>query len=775
MHHPMYARMGRAAGMVACLVLLGSSRIGARGRGPGPPAADGLAARAFRLAGLRDEYGRIDPLAAGRARAGLRRALARPEVSPPRGAWKPRGIGLAGRARSLVIHPARPDVMWLATGSGGVWKTDDGGASWRPLTDAIGLPSGSLVLDPRNADHLYWGTGERFHAGGPGAGLWESTNGGESWMQMASTSSWPYVDAIVVSRRDPGLILASAPGATSRESAIYRSTDAGASWRPSLQTDNVTFDLVADPSDPSRLVAAARQRFEPSPTNTYVYLSTDAGETWKVSQGSKAPENGQGMNRMTLAFAPSDPKIVYALSKTGLLRSEDGGASFKLRNASPPTGIALWTEALWVSPSDPSLLFVGGGGLTRSTDGGLTFTPNQNGGHVDTQQIVSAPAFDGAANRRLFVLNDGGIFVVEDALAASLTVRSLNANLQTTEVWAAAGSAPAGLLLSAVQDSAMQRIPIAGTGAPIRGGEGDGACAIFDSENARLMYGCAQALHPVRLDPDGGPGESLYQTLHDVQSMDALDANFVAPVLLDPGAPWRMLAGGHSLWKCENVRDAHQLTNPAVWTEIKPRLTYAADFDENVLSSVAVAERDSNVIWAAYNAGRVFRTANGLSAAPRWETVDDNGELDPFPNRRPLRILIDREDARRVFVAFGGFSEDNLWVTTDGGATWTARAGVPGAALPPAPVWSMAQHPARRDTFYAGTELGVFQSEDAGATWRPISAGAFHVAAQDIGFVRGTTTLLVGTFGRGLWTLDTERVPCLCRRPPSASPPAPPG
>src|SRR5262249_43855990 len=180
---------------------------------------------------------------------------------------------------------------------------------------------------------------------------------------------------------------------------------------------------------------------------------------------------------------------------------------------------------------------------------------------------------------------------------------------------------------------------------------------------------------------------------------------------------------------------------------------------------VVVAPGDSNVVWAAYNAGRVYRTEDGASAAPAWIAVDDNGALDPLPNRKPLRILVDRADARRVLLAFGGFAPDNLWLTTDAGATWSARTGAPGASLPPVPVWSLAQHPRRGETLYAGTEVGVFQSDDLGASWRSISEGAFRVAAQDLTFVQGTTTLLVGTFGRGLFTLDTGRVPCLCRPP----------
>jgi photosystem II stability/assembly factor-like uncharacterized protein len=730
------------------------------------PRAEGEAAREYRLSGLRDENGRIDVLTGVRERRAARRGLAlRADLLPPRAAWLPRRLeGHAGRARSLVIDPAHPDVMWLAAGSGGVWKTEDGGASWRPLTDEIGLPSGCLVADPQDVRHLYWGTGERYHAGGPGAGIWETRNGGESWTPLPSTLAWPYVHALVVSTSDPRTLVVSAPGESSADSAVYRSTDSGATWAPTLQTGNLTFDLVADPSDPSRLLVAARARRTSVTPTTCLFRSTDSGATWTFSNGSCAPDDGQGTNSMAIGWAPSDPRVVYAVSRGGLLRSDDGGTSFALKAKTLPTFLAKWTTTIWVSPTDAAFVIVGGGALARSTDGGATFAqvdPKQHfdaAGHADTQRIVAPPLYDGVSSRSLYVLNDGGIDLLDDALAGSPRERSLDANLATTEVWAAGGSAAVGLVVGALQDTGYQGVPFASVRNPYVPGEGDGVCALFDPQDARYAYGCTPALGIFRFNFDG-LGPYLSQNLHDEKPTDNVPANFLAPILLDPSAPWRMLAGGHSLWRSENVRDS---SSPA-WTEIKPRLTTPSDFDENVLSAVAVAPKDSNVIWTAYNGGRVFRTENGTAAVPAWIAVDDDGALDPLPNRRPLRLLIDRADSRRVLVSFGGFAPDNLWLTTDAGATWTARAGGAGAALPAAPVWALAQHPSRGETLYAGTEVGVFQSDDFGASWRLISAGAFTVAAQDLVFVQGTTTLLVGTFGRGLFTLETSRVPCLCR------------
>jgi photosystem II stability/assembly factor-like uncharacterized protein len=766
----------------ACLLALVASwpaRETARRRAPRAEAAeaDAEGARRYRLAALRDEHGLIDPRGPERARRRLAATLggAFDAASAWSRAWLPRGpTNRSGRARALVVHPRDPRVMWTATGSGGVWKTTDAGTSWRPLTDAIGLPSGCLTSDPHDADHLYWGTGERYHTGGPGAGIWESNDGGETWRVLPSTSAWGYVHQIVLSPVDPNLIAVSRPDSPLiTSSGIYRSTDRGGTWTSVLATWGRTFDLVLDPSNPNRLVTETEDMRPDEPTYD-LYLSTDAGATWIKTNTLTAPSTV----RYALAFAPSKPSVVYALGSKGLLRSQDGGATFSQRSG-PITleGPVSYATSIWVSPLDPDILFGGGVRLHRSTDGGATFSrvayESVSGevGHPDHQALVSEPGFDGRANSRLYVLNDGGIDVIEDALAPAITpalARGLDAGMQTTEVYRTAGAAH-GLVLTAVQDSGVLGIEAPRTAASDLVG-GDGVCAVVDPQQPAYAYGCAQGLDIWRFRADGTrirlattlPDSSVYRIQHSDNR-----SNFLAPVLLDPSAPSRMLAGGKSLWRSENVRDATD-QGPPVWTEIKPALTAPpAFFDANMILSVAIAPSDSNLLFVAHNSGLVFRTRNGLAANPIWEVVDDNSSRDPLPDRLPLSLLIDREDPARVFVGFGGFSAGNLQRTTDAGATWRSATGRAGAELPEAPIWSLAQHPTRPHDFYAGTEVGVFESADGGDTWKPISGSAFAVAVQDVSFVPGTSTLLAGTFGRGLWSLETTAGPCFfCRRLP---------
>jgi hypothetical protein len=175
--------------------------------------------------------------------------------------------------------------------------------------------------------------------------------------------------------------------------------------------------------------------------------------------------------------------------------------------------------------------------------------------------------------------------------------------------------------------------------------------------------------------------------------------------------------------------------------------------DGHLISAIAVATGDSNDIWVAHNDGRLFRTRSGLATTPAWEIIDDNASLNPLPNRWPSRILIDASYPQRVFVSFGGFAAGNLWRSNDGGISWRDVSGRGNAALPSAPIWSLAQHPQKSNTIIAGTEVGVFISLNGGKSWEAIRA-PFTAAAQDLSFMQGSTTLLVGTFGRGLWTIE---------------------
>jgi hypothetical protein len=166
----------------------------------------------------------------------------------------------------------------------------------------------------------------------------------------------------------------------------------------------------------------------------------------------------------------------------------------------------------------------------------------------------------------------------------------------------------------------------------------------------------------------------------------------------------------------------------------------------DLISAIAIAKGNSNMVWVGHNNGDLFMTTNGLSPAPKWTKV--NATATPLPNRMIIHITIDPSDVKTVYVTFGGYSTGNIWKTADSGAHWTNLA----ATLPQTPVFTLTLHPKNRKFVYAGTEVGIFASEDGGSHWSPANQGPNNSAVFD--FAWSGTTLFAATHGRGVFKID---------------------
>ena len=219
------------------------------------------------------------------------------------------------------------------------------------------------------------------------------------------------------------------------------------------------------------------------------------------------------------------------------------------------------------------------------------------------------------------------------------------------------------------------------------------------------------------------------------------DANFIAPFVLDPNDPDTMLAGGRSLWRSNNVKSGF----PS-WSAVKGPGT-------DRISAIAVAPGNSDIIWVAQNNGEIYKTANGTAGTPAWTVVDDNGATNPIPDRYVTRIVIDPDDDDVVYLSLGGFTTGNLAKTVDGGVTWTNLTGAGPTRLPNVPIRGIARHPTQATWLYVGTEVGVFASDDGGATWSTNDFGPAAVSVDEVVFMHNSKRLLVATHGRGLFTI----------------------
>ncbi|HLQ37910.1 MAG TPA: hypothetical protein VK348_08920, partial [Planctomycetota bacterium] len=575
-----------------------------------------------------------------------------PAITGSQVQWTWLGPGnVGGRIRAVVLHPTNPLRIWCSSAGGGVWRTDDGGASWQPLNNVLGmLGSGCLVLDPTDANHLYLGTGEGFFetvegssntAVLRGAGIWQSFDAGQTWAQIASTATpdFYFINRLAFSAADPHIMLA-ATG-----SGIWRSTDAGVTW--SQRTTARTLDVDFHPTDGSQAVAGRDDGF--------ALWSGDGGLSWNPAI------NPTLSTRIEVAYSRSNPTIVYCCANDvndtlRVWRSGNGGHNYALQSATGIGTLGLYLSCLWVDPTNSNNIVFGGQTLYRSTDGGVTRTAF-SGAHPDFHVAVEAPGFNGVINRRLYVGCDGGVFTRADWQTGSWT--ELNNQLGVTQFYGAAMSST-GVLLGGAQDNGTNRYT-GGTetwNVNVIGGDG-GHCAA-DPTDANYFYGESQYLGIARSSNAG-------LNWSDIRGATTGDPgfNFIPYFQLDPNNSNRMLACGRALWRTNNVKTGL----PPTWTQIKPprSCTFLGSGDpppSHYLgnppcnhSASAVALGNSDVIWVGHNDGEVYRTSNGTAAVPTWTQVDTNGT--GLPDRWVSSIVIDPSNQQHVLVSLMGYEPDN--------------------------------------------------------------------------------------------------------------------
>jgi hypothetical protein len=697
----------------------------------------------WRLQTMQDEYGRIPPGAYQRANAHRRNnkktktkgGLSSLDASISPFSWISRGPqNVGGRTLALLVHPTNNQILFAGSASGGIWKSTNAGATWAPVNDFMAnLFIGALAFDPLNANTMYAGTGERFYDRiVRNAGIFKSTNGGVTWTQLTSTANWEDVQAIAPQPGSSNTLLAATGD------GIYRTTDGGTTWSQATVPDMGAAQGVAfDPSNGTRAVAAVFR----NDGDVRAYYSTDGGLTFTAATGTTA-----GGNDIAVAYAPSQPATVYAVvddnGTSELWRSTDNGVTYT-QQTSGSFGCIDRRCTLWVSPTDPNLLVTGGLHIYRSANGGTSFTRISlgdiltNDPHPDQHCITNDSSYNGTSNRRVYFCTDGGVWRSSDITTAAVnsTWTPLTATYQTTQFYSGAGHAVgSGVYLGGAQDNGTLRTSNFSNTATVATG-GDGAFVEIDPNGADTWYTSSQNLDIFRT-LNGGANFSFIST--GITG----SRNFIAPFVLDPNNTTTLYAGAAALWRTTNA------TSPTVtWSAIRP-----ANFGN--ISAIAVAPSNSNVVYVGQTDGGIGKTTNATATTPTWTDVDNNTSVNPLPDRYVTRIYCDPANSNIVYVAFGGFAFDNLWKSTNGGTTFVSVSGSGATSLPPAPLRGIVRHPFDASRLYAGTDVGIFESDNGGASWLTSEAGPSDATIDELRFVNGTEILLAATHGRGLWTAD---------------------
>jgi photosystem II stability/assembly factor-like uncharacterized protein len=722
----------------------------------------------FRRLQLQDEKGFIPVDGIEKARQHTRQMRVAPQGTIKPDTWSWLGPGnIGGRIRSIVIHPTFTNTMWVGSVGGGIWRTDNGGNTWQPVNDFMAnLAVSTMVINPADPSRMYAGTGELFAGSFPnpgggftpdgllGAGVFNSTDSGLTWNQLPSTNPtvcpapatpancpWLYVNRLAISPNGSTILAATGTG-------IQRSLNAGATFNPTNVTGS-WLDLDFHPTNNQQAIASA---------NGAADFSLNGGQTWTVANFNPAISG-----RVELAYAPSNPAIVYASVNQNngeVYRSADGGqtytrvntgTNFFLQPGPPPTSSGGYNNIIWVNPQDPTMVIVGGIDLWRSTNSGTTFTQISrwqdapvSSAHADHHMIVAHPGFNNTTNLIVYFGNDGGIYRADNASTVAQTSgwTQLNNNLGITQFYGVAGnfitdvfgnSAP--VIVGGTQDNGTLAYTSSPNWAIGEGGDG-GYCAADPVDP--VYYGEYIYLTIYRNFGGSLLFGDIYFGINDANN--AATANFIAPFILDPNDSNTMLAGGLSLWRSNDVKS---FVPPPTWTAVPKQ-----NPNSSLISAIAVSANTSTIITVGHNNGDIFLTFNGTDLAPNWAKIDPPAPA--LPDRFVTRLTIDHTRSPSwIYATFGGFSGDNVYRTTNFGATWTDITGSGATGLPNVPVRSLVFHPRNPNLLYVGTEIGVFTSDDGGATWATPQNGPANVSVDEL-FWMGED-LIAATHGRGVY------------------------
>ncbi len=664
----------------------------------------------------------------------------------------------SGRINDLLILAGTPTTMFAGADGGGVWKTTNSGTSWTPINDFLGsLVIGNFAMATNDANTIYAGTNPRgSHTYNPG-GVLKSTNQGTSWSQIASTNpgsnpAWQYVTRIAVHPTNSSIVLvATASGA-------FQSTNGGTSW--TQITSGVAATFVA---------------FHPTNGN-FRAVASDNGEIRYTTSGDLVSGSNTvtvlaGGRYMKIAYATSNTSVMAALvadasnGNSRLFRSTTSGASWT--EPTGPGNLAFfngyylsYTGALWIDPVNPVRMAVCEGWCAATAD--ITApAPDWKdlySGWVDFHSIVAHPGYNGTSNKTVFFTDDGGVYKVSDIdlLNTFGAFTRLEQGLTPTELYSVSAN-NANVPIFGAQDVAP-RVHRSGQWQFVTNTAngfawiGDGMTTAA-SPNAVALYGSRQYLDMFRSTDGGVNGTSIVagSALVDGRGASAPNYNaaFVAPFVLDPSNPSRMFAGGVSIWRSNNVDTG----NPPTWTEIRPPYIDPSCGSVQQVYKLEVAPTNSNLVLATYFcAGRVFKTTNALAASPTWTEVTGLPCCVGFRSA----MMIDQSNTNNWWIGFSNYSATPLAKSTNAGASWTAI-NAAAVGLPPAPINVFAQHPAKSEWMYAGTAVGLFASEDGGVSWFSTNAAPANVAVTSLHFgalTGQTSTLHIGTFGRGVWRAD---------------------
>lgn len=679
---------------------------------------------------------------------------------------------MSGRTTDLELHPTNDRVIYVGTAGGGVWKSNNGGATFNPIFDEYCQSIGAVEIDPSNPDNVVWvGTGEVWtrNSVSVGDGLYRTNDGGTTWKKVGFEKS-ERIAGIQVNPKNPNEVYVGVLGplwSDSDERGLYKTTDGGATWTKILFVDKKTgcSDLLMDPTDPNTLYASFWEfrrtpwSFTSGGEKSALYKSTDAGKTWnKIHNGFPKGKLG----RMAIAAAPSNTKILYTVIESeqdkdrGLYRSEDAGASWKqLNNDFEIVVRPFYFSRIVVDPRNPEVIVKGGLGGSISRDGGKTFK-NLGAMHSDIHDIV----FDIHNSDRMYAATDGGVYrswnggttmeMVENLPLSQFYHVSVDneepynvyGGLQDNGCWFGPSRSPGG-----VEARDWRNV-----------GFGDGY-RVYRHPTKKLVYSEMQGAENVwRYDPVKDQAKTIQPLA--AKGDPKLRFNWNAALTTSPNKPDRVYMGSQFVHRSDDMGET--------WVKISPDLTTNDPTKQNqedsgglsrdnsgaenhcTIFTIAESPLDENIVWAGTDDGNLQVTKDG---GKTWTNVVAN--IPGLPkNTWAYHVEASVFGKGNAYAVFTGYTTGDMatyvYKTTDYGATWKSivTSDIIGFAR------NIQEDYENENLLFLGTEFGLYITLDGGKTWSKFTNNFPSVNVHFIELHKKTNDLVVATHGRGIIIID---------------------
>lgn len=616
-----------------------------------------------------------------------------------------------GRLNCVAVDPNNTSVIYAGSPTGGLWKSIDAGQNWNTCFDSLAwVGVSSVAIDPQNSQHIYAGTGDRDGFWLEGAGLYESFDGGQTWLEAGLNVQERMVNKILINPQNPQTIF------LATDEGVYRSTNGGTTYSLVYNNQKIR-NLLMHPTDTSIIYGA----------DDVLIRSYDGGQSFTDT----VP--GGNLERLEIAVTPAAPDYLYVITAENnggfeaLLRSTNAGQSFVQRSNSPNIlgmesdgsgtgGQAWWDLALTVSPTNPDMILSGGVNAWKSVDGGQTWTLSSNwiyfGGnnytHADIHYFFNS-------GTRTYCASDGGLFYSTDF---GDTWMNLSAGLNISEIYRIAVSAddPAKVLIG-TQDNGTNRMKD-GNWTHIFGG--DGMDCIFDPYDANTYYFSTQNGNLMSTNSNMGNYNNISPTT---------DGAWTTPMDMSAQNPSVIYAAYSSVYKSTN-----QGVN---WASISPTF-----LQNGAINYLKVSPVDSDYIYAASGTNLYVTTDGGIS----WETISLSwGGV--------LNLAVSETDPERFWLICAG-TQSALLESTDAGQSFenlaTGNIGSQGLRC-------VVPYESYHDALFVGTENAVLYHDSING-WQPWVDGLPSVYVRELEINTDQTKLYAGTYGRGAWVSELPQL-----------------